>query len=79
MAESAETNPLPSLQSQEEMWNEIGFHKPLAGFWYKVILTIIGLFIGVFLLNSFIISFPRGPKPKDMEITSQIYLRFISL
>ena len=48
MAESAETNPLPSLQSQEEMWNEIGFHKPLAGFWYKVILTIIGLFIGVF-------------------------------
>ena len=39
----------PTAQKQEELWNEIGFHKPLAGFWYKVVLTIVGLFIGVFL------------------------------
>ena len=40
---------LPSLPSQEEMWNEIGFHKPLAGFWYRVILTIIGIFFPIYI------------------------------
>ena len=34
---------------QEEMWNEIGFHKPLVGFWYRVILTIIGIFFPIYI------------------------------
>ena len=51
MANINDLSTQSSVQSQEEMWNQIGFHKPLAGFWYRIILTIIGLFIGVLLAH----------------------------
>ena len=43
--------PVPTVEKQDELWDEIGFHKPLGGFWYKTILIVVGIFIGVALAN----------------------------
>ncbi len=35
---------------KEALWNQIGFHKALAGFWYKLIFSLFGLLFGLVLL-----------------------------
>lgn len=37
------------LTPTEELWEQIGFHKPVAGFWYNLTLTLIELITGIFL------------------------------
>ncbi len=39
-----------SNDDKEELWDQIGFHKALAGFWYKLVFSIFGLAFGLVLL-----------------------------
>ena len=36
-------------KSTQELWEEIGFHKPMASFWYNLILNLINLMLGIVL------------------------------
>jgi hypothetical protein len=44
-----EKSSLPNGQSKTELWEEIGFHKPVAGFWYNLNLFLIELVLGIFI------------------------------
>jgi hypothetical protein len=39
-----------SESDKEELWNQIGFHKALAGFWYKLIFSLFSIVFGLILL-----------------------------
>src|SRR5512137_308807 len=41
--------PKETEQSVNQLWDAIGFHKPLAGFWYNLIFSLISMFIGLFV------------------------------
>lgn len=58
------TDPIESskVKSTEQLWDEIGFHKPMAGFWYKIIYQFIGLGISATLMGYLISFFYRYEK-----------------
>ncbi|NMC04053.1 MAG: hypothetical protein GYA24_02515 [Candidatus Lokiarchaeota archaeon] len=47
--ESSETRAAPDENSTEKLWDAIGFHKPLAGFWYNLIFSLISMILGLFI------------------------------
>ncbi|MBD3353306.1 MAG: hypothetical protein GF364_17630 [Candidatus Lokiarchaeota archaeon] len=57
--------------SIDELWDEIGFHKPMAGFWYKLIYQFIGLAISAFFMGyliSFFYPYPESFGYKDVVV-----------
>lgn len=65
----------PSKQMEQmnpptsELWDQIGFHKPMAGFWFNILYTIIGVllsatFMGYFM--SFFYPFPESWGYRDI-------------
>jgi hypothetical protein len=47
----------------EDLWEEIGFHKPIAGFWYNLTFSILSLLIGIFttgILVNYFYPFPES-------------------
>nr|MDO8119357.1 hypothetical protein [Candidatus Sigynarchaeota archaeon] len=45
----AQTTAPERKESPEELWEKIGFHKPLAGFWYNLIFSLISMILGLFI------------------------------
>ncbi|NMC06490.1 MAG: hypothetical protein GYA24_14835 [Candidatus Lokiarchaeota archaeon] len=41
--------PSPEGITNEEIWQNIGFHRPLAGFFYNLVFMFFGLFFGIFV------------------------------
>ena len=41
------TNVILEHSNPEQLWEEIGFHKPIAGFWYNIVYTIIGILMAL--------------------------------
>lgn len=64
---------------QKDLWDEIGFHKPLAGFWYNLLYTLIGIVISAglmgILMNTFY-PFPESWGYREI-ITSMFTLFFV--
>ncbi len=55
--------------STDVLWDEIGFHKPIAGFWFNITYTIIGLFISITVvgyLMGFFYPWPESFGYKDI-------------
>ena len=50
-----------SLETNSELWDEIGFHKPMAGFWFNVVYTIIGIIISAVVMGYFMSYFYPYP------------------
>ena len=51
------------MERSEDLWEQIGFHKPVAGFWYNLILFLIEIIFGIFLsgaLLSYFFPFPES-------------------
>ena len=42
-----ETTPNEEIKPPEELWDEIGFHRPLGGFWFRVIFILITAIFGL--------------------------------
>ena len=60
---------LPKEKNTSVLWDEIGFHKPMAGFWYNIIYTIIGILISAVVMGklmSFFYPFPESWGYKDI-------------
>jgi len=57
-----ETNEIPfeaektEIPSVDSLWDKIGFHKPIAGFFYNLTFSLIGLLLGLFLTGFIVIS-----------------------
>ncbi|MBD3349942.1 MAG: hypothetical protein GF364_00470, partial [Candidatus Lokiarchaeota archaeon] len=67
-------------KSTTELWDEIGFHKPLAGFWYKIAFYLINLVLGLVLISIWYKYF--YPYPESMGYRSAatgIFSLFFSL
>jgi hypothetical protein len=45
----AVTENLETIESTEKLWDEIGFHRPLAGFWYKIAFMLFSMIFGIAL------------------------------
>jgi hypothetical protein len=56
----------PQLNEQgeeiEDFWDEIGYHKPLAGFWYRLVLQLIAILISAVLTGSLLSYFYPFPE-----------------
>ena len=58
-----------TLENTSELWDEIGFHKPMAGFWFNVVYTIIGIIISSVVMGyfmSFFYPYPASSGYKDV-------------
>lgn len=57
-----------------ELWKQIGFHKPLAGFWYNLTFTLISLFLGI-LLSGYLIKifYPYPESNGYRDVTGGIF------
>ena len=44
---SEETSHNEEIKPSEDLWDEIGFHRPLGGFWFKVIFILIAAVFGL--------------------------------
>jgi hypothetical protein len=44
----AESDKKISTLTTSELWDEIGFHKPMAGFWFNITYTLIGIVLSAF-------------------------------
>lgn len=65
--ESVENNP--SNSSKDDLWDTIGFHKPIAGFWYSIVLTAIGIVVSAIVagyLLGFFYPWPESFGYKDV-------------
>jgi O-antigen/teichoic acid export membrane protein len=52
-----------SSQKSQDLWDEVGFHKPMASFWYNLVLNIINLGLGIVLsgvLLNYFYPFPES-------------------
>ena len=57
-----------------ELWEEIGFHKPLAGFWYNLLFSLISLILGLFLSGILInIFYPYPESNGYRDVTGGIF------
>lgn len=72
--ESKELKPVSnvsnvSIESNEELWDQIGFHKPIAGFYYNISLALVGMVLSIVLfgyLVGFFYPFPESLGYKDI-------------
>jgi hypothetical protein len=64
--------PIPKSTEPEivdDLWEQIGFHKPIAGFWYNLTFSLISLLLGVFLtgfLVQYFYPFPESNGYRDV-------------
>jgi hypothetical protein len=72
MAEKSDQTPenQEEIPSEDELWDEIGFHKPLAGFWYNMVFLMVNMVTGTFL-TSFMISY-FYPFPESLGFISTV-------
>jgi hypothetical protein len=73
------TPPIKSIDTSQ-LWDEIGFHKPMAGFWFNIVYTVIGIllsatFMGYFM--SYFYPFPESWGYRDIAYQIFGYLFFI--
>ncbi len=59
---------------KEELWDEIGFHKLLAGFWYNISYTLIGILISATLMGALMNTF--YPFPESLGYKSMVWTTF---
>jgi len=64
---ASQENEIPN---EEQLWDEIGFHKPLGGFWYNMLFLMINMVTGVFL-TSWMISY-FYPFPESLGFISTV-------
>jgi hypothetical protein len=59
----------PDDLSTSELWDEIGFHKPIAGFWFNIVYTLLSIVVSMtfagYLMN-FFYPFPESFGYKDI-------------
>ncbi|MHA1370798.1 MAG: hypothetical protein ACTSRA_13940 [Promethearchaeota archaeon] len=62
-----------STESTRDLWDQIGFHKTLAGFWYNLVYTLIAIILSMFfmgyLMNVFY-PYPESVGYKDIAFTT---------
>jgi O-antigen/teichoic acid export membrane protein len=69
-----------SMKENEKLWDEIGFHKPLAGFWYKLALGLISMVIGLVILTVWYTFFYPFPESMGYKTTATgIFVLFFSI
>ncbi|MFX0103167.1 MAG: hypothetical protein ACFFCS_26620 [Candidatus Hodarchaeota archaeon] len=57
-----------------DLWDEIGFHKPMAAFWYNLILLFINLILGIILSGVLLNLFAPFPESRGyINITTGIF------
>jgi hypothetical protein len=55
--------------NKEDLWDQIGFHKPLAGFWYNIVYQLLGILMSAILMGyliNFFYPFPDSLGMKDI-------------
>lgn len=68
----AESDKKISTLTTSELWDEIGFHKPMAGFWFNITYTLIGIVLSAFLMGylmSIFYPFPESVGYRDIGYT----------
>lgn len=56
------------------LWEEIGFHKPLAGFWYNLFFSLVSLILGIFITGVIInIFYPYPESNGYRNVTGGIF------
>jgi hypothetical protein len=79
MNEGSTPEPNISFQQQtsesvEHLWDQIGFHKPLAGFWYNLTFAIISQMLSIFLAGIVIkIFYPYPESNGYRDVTGGIF------
>ena len=64
----------------EELWEEIGFHKPMAGFWYNLILNLIEIGLGILMSGILLNIFYPFPESKGYrDATTGIFILLFRL
>lgn len=58
--------PIDAL-STSELWDQIGYHKPIAGFWYNIVLTLLGIALSAVLFGYLIGFFYPYPDSLGMR------------
>ncbi len=69
-AKSSDSQQIPTSQ----LWDQIGFHKPMAGFWFNVVYTIIAIAVSALLMGVFMSYF--YPYPESLgyrDITNSLF------
>ena len=49
-------------KDKDILWDEIGFHKPVAGFWYNLSLGLFEYFVGAVIVGAFFVIFFPFPE-----------------
>ncbi|MHA1684181.1 MAG: hypothetical protein ACTSUE_24810 [Promethearchaeota archaeon] len=63
-----------------ELWQEIGFHKPLAGFWFNLLFSLISLITGLFLSGILVSIFYPYPESNGYrDVTGGIFGLFYTI
>jgi len=66
--------------STEALWEAIGFHKPLAGFWYNLTFSLIGLVLTIFITGALVnIFYPYPESNGYRSVTSGIFALFYTI
>ncbi len=79
ISQSCEIKNIKNME-KEELWDEIGFHKLLAGFWYNLAYTLIGIVISATLMGALMnlfYPFPESLGYKSM-VQSTFYVVFVA-
>jgi O-antigen/teichoic acid export membrane protein len=64
----------------DALWEEIGFHKPLAGFWFKLSLTFVGMIMAVFLVSFlFNVLYPWPESLGYRDISTSVFILFTTV
>src|SRR5271157_3302360 len=68
------------VQEVDEMWEAIGFHKPLAGFWYNLTFSLITLVAGLIFSGALLNIFYPYPESNGYRgVTSGIFSLFLTV
>jgi hypothetical protein len=67
----------PPAQPVDKLWESIGFHKPLAGFWYNLSFSLISLVMGIFITGIIVNVFYPYPESNGYRnVTGGIFALF---
>nr|MDO8109504.1 hypothetical protein [Candidatus Sigynarchaeota archaeon] len=69
-----------STKSVNELWDKIGFHRPLAGFYYNLIFSLISMIIGLFISGVIVnIFYPYPESNGYRNVTGGIFGLFFTV
>ncbi len=81
-----ESNEIPfkaektEIQSVDSLWDKIGFHKPLAGFYYNLTFSLISLILGLFITGVIVnIFYPYPESNGYRDVTGGIFGLFFTV